>query len=248
MRRVRRRGRKGVYRKEGGNDYGQVNPQNLRCIFMNQQLSESLWATSLLGPVLWASTIMDSEKLHANILVHLTSDPMAQKHLGDTSDPRWTQTNGGFLRHDDQIYVPESENLRLRVLQYKHDHVLLGHFRQNKTLALIRQEYTWPGLRSFVIEFCKSCTTCMRSKSQRHWPYGFLQQLTIPEQPWNSISMDFIEQLPGSLGFIAILVVVCQLTKQSIFIPTYDTITSANLAKLFILHVFKGFNRFYIYL
>jgi hypothetical protein len=28
--------------------------------------------------------IMDSEKLHANILAHLASDPMAQKHLGDT--------------------------------------------------------------------------------------------------------------------------------------------------------------------
>jgi Integrase zinc binding domain len=114
---------------------------------------------------------MDSEKLHADILAHLASDPMAQKHLGDTSDPRWTQTNDSFLRYDGRIYVPESENLRLRVLQYKHDHVLSGHFSQNKTLALIRREYTWPGLRSFVIEFCKSCMTCMRSKSQRHRPY-----------------------------------------------------------------------------
>jgi hypothetical protein len=77
-----------VYLKEGGNDYGQVNPQNLRHIFTNQQLSESLRGTSLLGPVLRASMIMDSKKLHADILAHLASDPMAQKHLGDTSDPR----------------------------------------------------------------------------------------------------------------------------------------------------------------
>jgi Integrase zinc binding domain len=81
---------------------------------------------------------MDSEKLHANILAHLESDPVAQKHLGDTSDPRWMQTNDGFLCHDSRINIPESENLRLRVLQYKHDHVLSGHFGQNKTLALIR--------------------------------------------------------------------------------------------------------------
>jgi Integrase zinc binding domain len=154
-----------VYLKEGGNDYGQVNLQNFRHIFMNQQLSESLRTTSLLGPVLQASTIMDSEKLHANILAHLASDPVAQKHLVDTSDPRWTQTDNGFLRHDDRIYVPKSENLRLQVLQYKHDYILSGHFGQNKTLALIRREYTWPRLRSFVIEFCKSCTTCMWSKS-----------------------------------------------------------------------------------
>jgi hypothetical protein len=92
--------------QEGGNDYAQVNLQNFRRIFMNQQLSESRQATSLLGPVLRVSTIMDSEKFHADILAHLTSDPVAQKHLDDTSDPRWMQTDDGFLHHDDRIYVP----------------------------------------------------------------------------------------------------------------------------------------------
>ena len=50
--------------------------------------------------------------------------------------------------------------------------------------------------------------------------------------------MDFIEQLPSSDGFTAILVVVDRLTKQSIFIPTTDEVTSAELAKLFVQHVF----------
>ena len=51
--------------------------------------------------------------------------------------------------------------------------------------------------------------------------------------------MDFIEQLPGSTGFTAILVVVDRLSKQAIFIPTHDTITSPELAKLFLLHMFS---------
>jgi hypothetical protein len=51
--------------------------------------------------------------------------------------------------------------------------------------------------------------------------------------------MDFIEHLPKSDGFTAILVVVDRLTKQSIFIPTYDTVTSADLALLFVQHVFS---------
>src|SRR5271156_5381701 len=51
--------------------------------------------------------------------------------------------------------------------------------------------------------------------------------------------MDFIEQLPKSDGYSAILVVVDRLTKQAIFIPTHDTINSPELAKLFLTHVFS---------
>ena len=51
--------------------------------------------------------------------------------------------------------------------------------------------------------------------------------------------MDFIEQLPKSLGYTAILVVVDRFTKQAVFIPTYDTVTSQDLAKLFVHHVFS---------
>jgi IS30 family transposase len=51
--------------------------------------------------------------------------------------------------------------------------------------------------------------------------------------------MDFIEKLPKSSGYDTILVIVDRLTKQSIFILTYDTITSAQLAQLFVIHVFS---------
>ena len=54
-----------------------------------------------------------------------------------------------------------------------------------------------------------------------------------------SISMDFIEKLPSSSRFDTILVIVDRLTKQAIFIPAHDTITSADLARLFVLHVFS---------
>ena len=51
--------------------------------------------------------------------------------------------------------------------------------------------------------------------------------------------MDFIEKLPSSSGFDTILVIVDWFTKQSIFIPTVDTINAQLLAKLFVLHVFS---------
>jgi len=51
--------------------------------------------------------------------------------------------------------------------------------------------------------------------------------------------MDFIEKLPSSSGFDTILVIVDRLSKQAIFIPTHDTITLAELAHLFMIHVFS---------
>jgi len=51
--------------------------------------------------------------------------------------------------------------------------------------------------------------------------------------------MNFIEKLLLSSGFDTILVIVDWLTKQAIFIPAHDTITSTDLAHLFVLHVFS---------
>ena len=106
-------------------------------------------------------------------------------------------------------------------------------------MDLIQRKYTWPRIQTMVKDYVQSCTTCAQSKAPCHHPYGLLRQLPIPEKPWNSILMDFIEQLPLSSGFTAILVIVDWLSKQSIFIPTHDTITSLELAKLFLLHVFS---------
>ncbi|KAG5720268.1 hypothetical protein E4T56_gene3342 [Termitomyces sp. T112] len=51
--------------------------------------------------------------------------------------------------------------------------------------------------------------------------------------------MDHIVELPDSKGFDAILVVVCRLTKQALFIPCHTTDTAPDFAKLFLKHVFS---------
>ncbi len=81
-----------------------------------------------------------------------------------------------------------------------------------------------------VGDYIRSCTSCARTKVTRHKPYSLLKQLPIPSQPWESISMDFIKQLPALEGFTAILVIVDRLTKQSLFIPTHDMVDTPQLA------------------
>ena len=119
---------------------------------------------------------MDTERLHSDIKSHLQDDPTPTEHLNhqSQSDPKWTLNPDGLLQHSRCIYVLETGNLRLRVLQYSHDHPLAGHFGQTKTLHAIRMHYYWPGLQAYVKNYCNSCTTC----SHCHEPY-FSGTLTL---------------------------------------------------------------------
>ena len=108
---------------------------------------------------------MDVEKLHNNIRTNLHLDPISAAHLPTPTAPNWTVDESGLLHQYDRIYVLDIVDLRLKVLQYKHDHILSGHYGQNKTLQLIRRDYVWPNLRTFVQQFCSSCTTCKRAKA-----------------------------------------------------------------------------------
>src|SRR5579863_665885 len=185
-----------------------------------------------------SSFIMDVERLHSDIRTAYRDDPATAVHLPEPTDPHW-KLSSGLLLLNDCIYVPDASDLRLQVLRTKHDHPLSGHLGQNKTLELVRRDYVWPAMRTFVKDYVNTCAVCKRSKAPRHKPYGLLKQLPIPSRPWSSISMDFFEHLPSSNGFTSILVVVERLSKQAVFISTHDTITSAQLAELFVTHVFS---------
>jgi hypothetical protein len=84
---------------------------------------------------------MDLEWLHNDIRSSLPKDEIASKHLQDTSNLNW-RLEDGLLWHKAKIYVPDVNDLQLQVLKYKHDHILSGHFGQNKTIQLLWQTYT----------------------------------------------------------------------------------------------------------
>ena len=115
-------------------DYASVNPLNLRPVFTNEQLALSLRASTLWLPALQGSLIMDTERLQADIVSSLQSDPTALAHLSNQTDPQWITSPDRLLWQDDHIYVPDFGMLRLCVLQYAHDRPLSSHFGQSKTL------------------------------------------------------------------------------------------------------------------
>lgn len=246
--------RSDVYPKRGEGAYALANPQNLQQLFKDGQLLESLRATYVLEPgslstsasVQLRATICDVDSLRVDILTATATDALAQAQLTarDLAAP-WSLSPSRLLLFNLRVYVPDRDDLRLKILQLKHDHETAGHPGFRKTLELVKREFYWPGLRNYVSDYCRTCDSCSRNKAAHHKPYGLLKQLPIPERPWESISADFIVELPLSTDSStdsihdAILVVVDRLTKMSLFIPTTTRATSQELARLYVKHVFS---------
>ncbi len=132
-----------IYPKEGDSQYTAVNPHNFCPVFTQEQFSMSLCATFLEGPTLCASAIMDIDKLHLDIKQAQPSDSAAaegfwQAKASTSTCPSWWSVDESDIHClDNHIYVPDSKDLHLHVLQNNHDHILAGHFGQNWTLELV---------------------------------------------------------------------------------------------------------------
>jgi len=91
-----------------------------------------------------------------------------------------------------------------------------------------------------IHQYIKSCDSCQRIKASQQVPGGLLQPLSIPQYPWEQVSMDFITQLPKTkAGHDAIVVFVDTFSKMTHFAPTKTTATAPDTARIFFDHVFR---------
>jgi len=76
-------------------------------------------------------------------------------------------------------------------------------------------------------------------KNRVEIPVAKLKLNTVPERPWQHISVNFIMKLPVSRGHNSVLVVYNKILKMLYFIVTTEKITVKELAKLFRDNVWK---------
>jgi Reverse transcriptase (RNA-dependent DNA polymerase)/RNase H-like domain found in reverse transcriptase/Integrase zinc binding domain/Chromo (CHRromatin Organisation MOdifier) domain len=145
----------------------------------------------------------------------------------------------GLIFYRDRIYVPNDAELRRKIVAQHHDTKIAGHPGRWKTLELVSRNYWWPRMSVFIGIYCSTCNLCLRTKPHRQAPYGELVPLPIPLTRWDTISVDFISELPESSGYDAIMVVVDSVSKRAHFIPTHTTITASGSASAFLHNVWK---------
>src|SRR5271168_4927045 len=167
----------------------------------------------------------------------------AAKELRRTSahsvqSAEWSQSKG-LLYFRGKVYVPNSADLRRRIVSLCHDTKIAGHCGRWKTLELVSRNYWWPQMSRYIGKYVSTCDMCLRMKAPRQPPMGELHPLPVPDSPWDVISVDFISELPEANGKDCIMVVVDSVTKCSHFINTITTISAIGSARLYIKHVWK---------
>jgi len=150
----------------------------------------------------------------------------------------WVEEEG-LLQFRDKIYVPWNADLRRRIVSLCHDTKVARHPRCWKTLELVSRDYWWPQMSRYIGQYVSTCDLCLRTKPTKQAPVGELHPLRIQDSRWDTLSIDFVVELPPSSGHDAVMTVVDSVSKQVHFIPTHTTVTVEEAARLFLHQVWK---------
>ena len=84
----------------------------------------------------------------------------------------------------------------------------------------------------YIGKYVSTCDMCLYTKVSRQPPVRKLNPFSIPDAPWDTISVDFIVELPESEGKDAIMVVVDSVTKCGHFVDMVTTLSAAGTASV----------------
>ncbi len=111
-----------------------------------------------------------------------------------------------------QIGVPTQS--RSHVLMLAHDHSFSGHLGIKKTYYRILRHFFWPGLRSDVVKYCRSCHICqIVGKPNQSISPAPLCPIPVVGEPFERVILDCVGPLPRTKsGHKCILTMMCSNT------------------------------------
>lgn len=157
----------------------------------------------------------------------------------DGDPERHYKLESGLLKYKGRIYVGETTEIRMLLLEAYHASYFGGHSGIRATYHRIKQLFYWPGLKKQVEHYIRECPTCQITKAEHIHIPGLLNPLEVPDMAWTHITMDFIEGLPKSQGKDVILVVVDRLTKYAHFLALSHPYTVEQVVQIFMDNIHK---------
>ena len=140
-----------------------------------------------------------------DIVTSYNANPQAQKlleQLAVREDPKGRfQLQNGLLRFRGRIWLGGTTAMQQHIIAAFHDSPMGGHSRFPSTFWRIRRLIAWPKMKIHVLQYVHRYPTCQQAKPDRSASPGLLEPLPIPQQPWEMITMDFVDGLPQSGKF-----------------------------------------------
>ena len=181
--------------------------------------------------------------LRAALMKAYAADARCAEALRDPqSQPDWKYVNGLLVTRQLQprVVVPNDPAVKSLILHECHDVPLSGHLGTAKTIERVVRRFVWPNMNEEIRHYVATCVSCQQNKPSSQLPIGLLQPLPIPDQPWQTVTMDLITSLPRTKsGFDAIVVFVDKLTKWATYVPTTTDVNAPGLARLFFLNIVR---------
>lgn len=141
--------------------------------------------------------------------------------------------------------VPEDEELRQGLLQQYHDHPLAGHPGIINTTTALAKDFWWQTLKHFATNYVQGCATCQSMKPNTMRPKPPIMPIvtTGVQQPFETISLDLITDLPISQGYNSILTIMDHgCSKAAIFLPCHKIIDAMGIATLYSIRAFHFYS------
>ena len=117
----------------------------------------------------------------------LSSDPIAKDQRASSestnSKSKWSWSPEGLLLHDNLVYIPQDDELRLELLRMHHDDPLAGYFSIAKTFELLSCNYWFLRMHSFIKAYVDSCDVCSHAKVPRYQKNSEFALFPIPSSP-----------------------------------------------------------------
>jgi hypothetical protein len=128
-----------------------------------------------------------------------------------------------------RLVIPQ--DLKVRELLYNLTHDTLGHFGFDKSYKSLRGSYYWPNMHCDLENaYIPSCTECQRNKTRTSKPTGPLHPLPIPDDRFDTVTLDFISPLPEENGKDTILTMTDPLGTDIRIAGTHSSYTATQVA------------------
>jgi len=194
------------------------------------------FSASVLGEAVLA-TVQITEEFRARIVEGLLADQrwnrIRYRLLETTQEPGegTERLLSAYEVKDKLLYFKGQDGTPRLILPTKElqdEAMALAH---NETHAGLARSYAllsgfyWRGMGKDLIRYIRYCPECLRNKPSHHKPYGALQPILSPNEPFDTVNIDIVTDLPeeraqeGSTTFDSILTVTDRYSKAVKLLP-----------------------------